>query len=242
MQSRTSFSNSMMSLALMFCRMDLLPINHAERPPNKIVGSSSFDRPASSIEEVEKDLDLAACKRLTNARSGARPSLRLGARRVAPGGPLAAAALPVLSERIVHRDATAASSSPSKAKSCWRVEPRQDRSGQRSRGKLHPRCAGRFYIVVDLVDRSETEARNGRQDRLARHLPRIDFLVLHELDHLSFAQPGDPFHLVSRLYERNSIIENPLSANGPACSAGELLNRLSYHCDIRRGGNDSWRF
>ena len=153
-------------------------------------------------------------------------SLRLGARRVAPGGPLAAAALPVLSERIVHCDATAASSSPSKAKSCWRVEPRQDRSGQRSRGKLHPRCAGRFYIVVDLVDRSETEARNGRQDRLARHLPRIDFLVLHELDHLSFAQPGDPFHLVSRLYERNSIIENPLSANGPACSAGELLNRL----------------
>ena len=37
---------------------------------------------------------------------------------------------------------------------------------------------GRFYNVVDLVNRLETETRNGRQGRLADHLTRMDFIVL----------------------------------------------------------------
>jgi DNA replication protein DnaC len=67
---------------------------------------------------------------------------------------------------------------------------------------------GRFYNVVDLVNRLETETRNGRQGRLADHLTRMDFLVLDELGYLPFAQSGGQllFHLVSRLYERTSII------------------------------------
>jgi DNA replication protein DnaC len=40
---------------------------------------------------------------------------------------------------------------------------------------------GRFYNVVDLVNRLETEIRNGRQGRLADHLTRMDFIVLDEL-------------------------------------------------------------
>jgi IstB-like ATP binding protein len=40
---------------------------------------------------------------------------------------------------------------------------------------------GRFYNVVDLVNRLETETRNGRQGRLADHLTRMDFIVLDEL-------------------------------------------------------------
>src|SRR4029078_4662580 len=36
---------------------------------------------------------------------------------------------------------------------------------------------GRFYNVVDLVNRLETETRNGRQGRLAEHLTRMDFIV-----------------------------------------------------------------
>jgi DNA replication protein DnaC len=35
---------------------------------------------------------------------------------------------------------------------------------------------GRFYNVVDLVNRLEIEARNGRQGRLAEHLTRMDFI------------------------------------------------------------------
>ena len=43
---------------------------------------------------------------------------------------------------------------------------------------------GRFYNVVDLVNRLETETRNGRQGRLADHLTRMDFIVLDELTYM----------------------------------------------------------
>src|ERR1019366_4852059 len=67
------------------------------------------------------------------------------------------------------------------------------------------------YIEVskdDLVNRLETETRNGRQGRIAEHLTRMDFIVLDELGYLPFAQAGGQllFHLVSRLYERTSIV------------------------------------
>jgi chromosomal replication initiation ATPase DnaA len=37
---------------------------------------------------------------------------------------------------------------------------------------------GRFYNVVDLVNRLETETRNGRQGRIADQLTRMDFIIL----------------------------------------------------------------
>jgi len=49
---------------------------------------------------------------------------------------------------------------------------------------------GRFYNVVDLVNRLEAETRAGRQGRLADHLTRIDFVILDELGYLPFAQSG----------------------------------------------------
>ncbi len=62
--------------------------------------------------------------------------------------------------------------------------------------------------MVDLVNRLEIEARNGRQGRIADLLIRMDFIILDELGYLPFAQSGGQllFHLVSRLYERTSII------------------------------------
>ncbi len=75
----------------------------------------------------------------------------------------------------------------------------------------HHRRKVRFFSTIELVNALEQEKAKGKAGQIAETLVRLDLLILDELGYLPFSASGGAllFHLLSKLYERTSVIITP---------------------------------
>jgi DNA replication protein DnaC len=100
----------------------------------------------------------------------------------------------------------------------------------------------RFFSTVELANTLEQEKAAGKQGRLALSLMQMDLVILDELGYLPFSQASGAllFHLLSKLYERTSVIITTnltfsewnnvfIDAKLTTSTAGPFDSSLSHH-------------
>lgn len=108
----------------------------------------------------------------------------------------------------------------------------------------------RFFSVTGLVTQLLEQREERTLQRLHRQLERNRLLILDELGYVPFSKTGAEllFDVVSRAYERNSLIvttnlpfEQWTEVMGSERLTGALLDRLTHRVHILEANGDSYR-